>query len=141
MTEQFDQDQKATQSDLTAWYEMQEKLRVLKADEMTLRKKIVASYFPAPTEGTNSAPLADGWVLKMTQPVTRGIDIAVLETMSAEFQEKGISISMLIDWKPSLKVSVYKELEEEQRHLFDQVLVIKPGSPSLKIEMPKRNAK
>ena len=49
-----------SQEDLHDWYRLQDELKKIKASEMPLRQKIFGAYFPSPTEGTNSAPLAEG---------------------------------------------------------------------------------
>lgn len=124
--------------ELSQWYNLQQELARIKASEMTMRKRIFAFFFPTPVEGTNTAPLADSWVLKGGYVVNRDVDAAALQPMREEFAKAGINADSLVEWKPSLKVSLYKELTAEQRALFDRCLVIKPGSPSLKIELPAK---
>lgn len=130
-----------SQEDLAAWYKMQEELKKLRAAEMLLRKKIFGAYFPDPREGTNSAPLADGWVLKGTYGLDRQVDTGALGAMRELFTEAHISVDALVEYKPSLVMRNYRTLTEEQRNLFDRALVVKPSSPSLEIVLPAKAKK
>lgn len=127
-----------TQNDLNQWYLMQEELRKLKAAEMLLRQKIFSAYFPSPVEGTNSAPLADGWVLKGKYTITRDIDLGALNATRDKLVEAGIKVDSLVQYKPSLVLKDYRTLTAEQAKFFDQVLIVKPGSPALEIVLPAK---
>lgn len=127
----------ATQKDLEVWYALQAELTELKAKEMTLRKKLFAHFFPNPIEGTNKVPMNAGWVMLSKYPITRTVDKGLLTTMTPQLREAGINVDDVIRWKPELAVTVYRKLTEEQIHLVDQCLEIKPGSPSLELVAPK----
>lgn len=127
-----------TQADVEEWYRLQDELRKVKTKEMLLRKKIFEAVFPEPKEGTNSVELGDGYVLKGKHVINRTIDEGSLQAMSKELQEAGINTDELIEWKPSLKTREYRKLTAEQIHLFDQVLIVKDGSPGLEIVQAKR---
>jgi hypothetical protein len=127
-----------TQQDLNDWYDLQSKLAIIKDQEMELRKKIFSAYFPSPTEGVNTAPLSEGWVIKGTHKITRSIDEAMLLAKQDELLKEGIAINDLIRRKPELNLKAYKALPDRASLLFSQVLDIKPGSPSLEIVKPKR---
>ncbi len=128
----------ATLADLTLWYEMQDQLKKLKASEMLLRTKLFKAFFPAPKEGANSFALDQGWVLKGTYKIDRKIDIALLTNFSASLRENGIIPEALVKYDPSLITSEYRKLTAEQEKMFDQVLIVKPGAPSLEIVLPAK---
>jgi len=130
-----------SQEDLVEWYRLQEELKRIKAVEIVLRQKIFGAYFPFPTEGTNSAPLADGWVLKGKYIINREIDLGSLGAMKEQFAQAGIATDSLVQYKPSLVLKEYRKLTEEQRHLFDRALIVKPGSPTLEIVLPAKAKK
>lgn len=130
-----------TQEDLEKWYVLQDQLKALKHTESILRKRIFSHYFPTPAEGNNDIELADGFLLKGTYPITRKVDEGAFTTLKETFREKGINPDNLVDWKPSLVKAAYNRLTAEERKLFDQVLTIKPGSPSMKVVLPKKAAK
>lgn len=130
-----------SQEDLAEWYRLQEELKKVKASEMLLRQKIFGAYFPSPTEGTNSAPLADGWVLKGKHTINREIDPGAFGAMKEQFAEAGIAADSMVQYKPSLVLKEYRTLTEEQRQLFDRALIVKPGSPALEIVLPAKAKK
>lgn len=128
-----------TQADLSEWYKMAQDLRNLKAKESLLRKKIFGSAFPDPKEGTNNYDLPDGYVLKGQHVLNRDVDIGALDALKPKLREEGMNPDNLIKYKPELKKAEYNKLTEEQKNLFDQCLIIKPGSPSLEIVLPAKN--
>lgn len=128
-----------TQADLHAWYEMQKQLSALKSAEFLLRNKIFKGMFKDPREGTNTVPLQDGWVLKGKHTLNRSIDRAALSAMQEMFIKEGIATDQLVEYKPELKIGVYRTLTAEQQNLFDRALVVKEGAPALEIVLPKKN--
>ena len=129
-----------TQEDMNLWFQLQEQLTKLKDQEMALRKKIFAGKFPDPQEGTNTLALSDGYVLKGQYKIDRMVDEAVLTTLNSVFKEHKIDVKKLVIYKPELSIREYRLLTEEQMKLFDQALLIKPGSPAMEITKPKRGA-
>lgn len=125
-----------TQQDIEQWYELQAKLKQIKASEMLLRTKIFKALFPNPVEGTNKHELGDGWVLNATYSLTRDIDPGALQAVREKLVENRINPDKLVNYKPSLIKSEYNKLTAEEQQLFDSVLIIKPGSPQLNIVLP-----
>ena len=128
-----------TQEDLNAWSQLQKQLGDLKSAEMLLRTKIFKGLFPNPVEGTNSVPLGtEGWVIKAKYPINRKPDIALLTARAPELRAAGIVLEDVIRTIPELATGEYRKLTDDQRHLLDQVMEVKPGSPALEIVLPKR---
>ena len=75
----FDADKavQATEADVIEWYKTKAELQKLQARERALRDKIIKSYFPAPSEGTNKVEITGG-VMKMTHKIDRKIDLPSL---------------------------------------------------------------
>jgi len=138
-----------TQKDLEEWFKLQDQLKKIKASEMLLRTKIYKGLFVEPKEGTNSLPLAEGWVLKAKRTISRDIDQAALSvnslvdpaTQMSRLSANGIHPESLIKWKPELVLANYRTLTEEQQAIFNECLVIKDGSPALEIVLPAKNKK
>jgi len=135
-----------TQADINKWYELQAQLKSIKASEMLLRTKIYKGLFKDPVEGTNTIPLAEGWVMKARRVIQRDIDIAALTINSANpelgpsrLELAGINVASLVKWKPELVLKNYRELTDEQKLIFNDCLVIKDGSPALEIVLPAKN--
>lgn len=127
-----------SQEDLNTWFLLQKQLEDIRVKEMALRKKIFVTHFPTPIEGTNIHPLSEGWILKAQHKITRDVDLALLNNLTAELRTKNIPLDSLIRYKPELVTSQYRNLTNEERLLFDQILNIKIGSPSLEIVSPKK---
>ena len=136
-----------TQADINKWYELQAQLKSIKASEMLLRTKIYKGLFKAPEEGTNTLPLAEGWVIKAKRVIQRDIDLAALTINATVDSESGLSRltaagiqpESLVKWKPEIILKNYRELNDEQKLIFNECLVIKDGSPALEIVLPAKN--
>ncbi len=123
---------------LTAeWYKAVLALKKAKALEAKLRKEIVA-FFPDPEEGVNSQDLGDGHLIKLTHKMTRSVDTAQLETLTSDLEEAGVPLDMLVERKPTLVKSIYNKLSPDMLKLFDQVITVKPATPSIEI-VEKKN--
>lgn len=127
-----------TQEEMTEWFNATVQLAKVKAREMELRKKIFGAYFPLPREGVNDYPMDGGFVLKGTHKITRDVDEAMLAAKQNELIEKKIPVASLIRWKPELVTKEYRKLTDDDRKIFEQILDIKVGSPSMEIVKPKR---
>lgn len=127
-----------TQKDLDTWFLAKKELAKLKVSEMLLRTKIFKFFFKAPKEGTNKFELADHWELKAVHSIDRKVDHAAFVALKDQLVANGISPQKIVEYKPELKLSEYRELTEEQRHIVDQFLIIKPGSPQLDITLPAK---
>lgn len=127
-----------TQKDLEEWYVLQDQLKDIKNKEMLLRRKIFEFYFQKPEEGTNKFELADGFLLKGKYTLNRTIDEGALQSSLEMLRENKINPDTLVVYKPSLDLRNYRRLTAEQQKLFDQVLIVKPGSPSIEIVKPKK---
>lgn len=136
-----------TPADLVEWYKMKKQLAALKVAENLLRNRIFKFFFKTPTEGTNSHPLKDGTgaVLKAVHGIARKIDESELEALRDAMATEGsnlpeFGLTKLIKWKPELSISEYRKLSDEDKQIFDRVLIVKPESPQVDIVIPKRGA-
>ena len=105
--------------------------------EQDLRKKVIATVFPAPSEGANKFDLANGWALKATCPVTRTVDDAAFDLLRPKLAELGVIADTLVKTKLSLETKAYRNLSDATRALVDEALTIKPGSYTLELVPPK----
>lgn len=120
------------------WFEIDKQLSVLKAEEIALRKEIFTEAFPNPVEGSkNKMPLAAGWILQGDHKINRKVDEAVVRTLAT-----GDNTAPLIDrcfnFKPSLILKEFKALEGDDLNLLADAVTETPGTPSLKVVLPKR---
>lgn len=134
---------------LSEWYALKEKLDELKNKEIVLRQFIAKGLFPAPVEGTNTYDLKQlndntGAVAKVVHAINRTVKEDLLEELEKsqalpDNNMPKLDLKKLVKWKPEVSIKEYRTLTDEERHLFDQVLVIKPGMPGLEIMIPKKN--
>lgn len=116
---------------LGQWQDTKAELESLKRKEAQLRKLLFQGAFPNPVEGVNTITLVDGTIIKGTHKIVRNIDEAALPAVLEKMPE-GIRDS-LVAYKPSLATSVYRKLTAEERKIFDQALIVKPGMPTLEV--------
>lgn len=134
-----------TMEDLMAWDAAvkrldseKARLKPLIAAEMMLRRRCFKGFFPTPKEGTNSYQLANDYVLKATYKIKRDLDDTLFASGCAMLKENGISTDLLFRFKPGLVTAEYRTLTEEQIHLVDQLLIIKPEAPEMEIVLPAK---
>lgn len=134
-----------TPEDLATWYKLKEQLAQVKAAEAMLRGRIFKHYFPTPTEGTNTYDLKDGTgaLLKATHVINRDVDKGELDALRSAISAEGsnlpaLPLDSLIKWEPKLSITEYRKLSDADRAIFDRCLIVKLGSPQVKIEIPKK---
>jgi hypothetical protein len=139
-------EREVTLEHLKEWYDLKQQLDDIKNKEVVLRQFIVAGLFPDPKEGTNTYPLNDGTgaVAKATHVLNRAVQIELLDelvkSLDANTNLPQLDLDKLVRWKPEVSIKEYRALTDEERNLFDQVLVIKPGMPGLEIMIPKKGS-
>ncbi|WPJ68523.1 hypothetical protein OMDBNIEC_00037 [Salmonella phage STP-SP5] len=122
----------ATEADVIEWYNTKAQLQKIQAKERLLREKIIKSYFPAPTEGTNKVEIT-GAVMKMTHKIDRKIDLPSLNGILGDLIKVGVDVDQIVENKPTLKVANWRKLNAEQAAIFNQCVESKVGSASLEI--------
>lgn len=131
---------KVSLADVREWQAVAAELALLKSKESLLRARVFRGMFTNPTEGTNSVPLSEGYVLKGKYTINRKLDEALLASLGPTLYKDGIPMAKLIKMVPELVLKEYRLLTEEEQKKFDQILDIKPGSSALEIVLPKRAA-
>jgi hypothetical protein len=110
--------------------EILEWLDTAKAREMELRIAISAALFQAPKEGVNRLNTADNHIKydhKLNYTVDETCVAKILLKMPEHLRDT------LIKVKYTLSKSVYNTLPKHLQKIFNQALIIKPGTPSLTI--------
>ena len=120
---------------LSEWAEVAESLKNLKKKELEMRNKLVDHFFPKPVEGTNTFDLGNAWKLKDKHKINRSCDEASFDSVFEKLPE-GFKDS-LIKFKPSVNLKEYRRLSDAHRNIFDECLIIKPGTPELALVPPK----
>lgn len=102
-------------------------------EEQRLRKAVIDEWFEGMVEGSRST-IAEGFVLTLTQPFTRTIDVASLDSIKPALAKADVALDDVVLYEPKLQTKVYRMLTDKQRNLFDRALTIKPGSPTLALK-------
>lgn len=127
-----------TEGEISAWYKLAAKLKEVKGLEIVARKRIFGFFFTDPKEGTNKHPLENNYVLVGKYGLNREVDKGAMTSLLPKMRELGVNTDSLFTVKYSLSKSVYNTLSKEQKHLVDQALLIKPGSPALEVVLPAK---
>lgn len=115
------------------WEEAKKNLDGWKKIEMQLRQKLVGMYDSESVKvGTNNLELPDGRQLKYKHQLTYTVDQASLAAALAKLSEG--AKDRLIEYKPSLKLKEFKQLNVVDRMIMSSALIIKPSSPQLEIK-------
>lgn len=135
---------------LVQWQEIKNKIDHYKSAEMELRKYIVSRAFPDKHEGTNTQELGNGYQLKAAVKYNYTLDNdnkkvqSALDKISQIGNAGGVIADRLVNWKPSLSLSEYRELQDDDSpngklilKVINEVLVIKEATPTLEIKEPK----
>lgn len=144
---------------LQEWEDSKRKLEQAKADEMELRKKVVAFNFDHnKLEGTERVELANGYQLKAVKKlnyklvspfenmtVVDAVDAALTELESFGPEGKFIA-ERVVKWSCDLSLSEYRKLDEipngdKYKAIIDKVVATDEGAPTLEIVPPKGSKK
>lgn len=121
---------------LAMWVELKELASKAKVLEMELRKSLSTHFFPTPKEGANNLKMNGGWKLTNKHTINRKLDVDAFDEVFEKMYEG--AKDDLIKYTPELKIKAYRQLSDKERNIFDNALVIKNGSPELKLVAPKK---
>lgn len=141
---------------LLEWQKCKDAIEIAKANEMDLRKYIVAREFPKPKEGMNNKELGAGYQLKAN--IKYNYNLADNDTVEATLEKlanmgaAGSAIAdRLVSWKPSFLLTEYRQLQEDKEKgsqfaqtalsVIGDMLTITEGAPTLEIKEPKGKKK
>jgi hypothetical protein len=110
------------------------------AQEMTLRKEVFSLLFPSPSEGTNTTDIENGWKVKGIYKLDRKLDGAALPAVLDQLRQRDVVADALVKYVPELVAKDYKALNDENRKIFEQAMIIKPAAPTLELVPPKEKA-
>ncbi len=129
---------------LVRWQCLKDQVETAKTVEMDMRKYIVSRAFPNKHEGTNTQELGNGYQLKAgikynysLDPDNKQVEQA-LDKIALIGNQGSFIADRLVSWKPSLCLSEYRELDNEEiKRELHKVLTITEAVPTLEIKQPK----
>lgn len=128
---------------LEKWNEATKALNYYKEFEVLLRKEILNRAFKYDENsletGTKRINFA-GFNLKTILKTSKTLDAKKLDEVSLKLNELGLfdmRAQSAIVFKPSLSLSEYKKLSEQQKQIFSVAITEKSALPTLEIEIDK----
>jgi len=124
------------------WIRLDADLRSLKREEAEKRAELVLAAFPGGlAEGTNTAEISGGYVVKAVARSTPKLDAdlvrAALGKLAALGEAGALLAGRLIKWKPDLSLSEWKKLDPKHRKLFAASIVFgELGFPTIEVREP-----
>lgn len=122
------------------WQEAKNGLDAAKALEADLRKQVIEMNFnpDVDAEGTKNIDLGNDYKLKAVFKQTRTLDQKKISGVLDRIGAKDPEIACrLVKWKASLVKSEYDHLPPDIKRQVDNILTVKPGSPTLTLVEPK----
>lgn len=133
---------------IVEWWETKSKVNAYKPlldplidSEKKLRLAIVAILWPADkpeNEGTQRVELGPGYKLKANVKIDRKVLKDKIYGTLEYMKKSGMPTDELINWEPQLNLKAYRALTAEQQKVIEEALEIKPASPTLELEEPKK---
>lgn len=123
----------------TEWWRLAQLLDSLKVKELEFRNELFKRQFPNPVEGSaeNKVPLGEGWILQADHKINRNVDEAVVSALMVADNTRALA-QKVFRYKPELILKEFKGLSPEDKKLIADAVTEKPGTPALKIVLPKR---
>jgi len=131
---------------LSRWLAAKQNLEAAKEAEMALRNAVVFAsklFDPTKDKGTQRVQIGNGWEAKAVKSLTYKIENKKGEAFVAlaklsELGESSARIAQnLFSFDANLRTTEYEKLNADEKVLIDQILTIKPGTPSLELVAPK----
>jgi hypothetical protein len=151
-------------AELERWLATRQTAATAKTDEMDWRNKVTKTLFPMPTKGTQRYDIGGGYMVKLVHKLTYTLgnkdavdessgkkmtvraQVEALEEKVAKMGEaERVLFETLVTWNPEISGTKYEALNEKDevhvrvRAAIDELLTIKPASPTLEFEEPKES--
>lgn len=132
-------DMMTTEQLTTEWWAASQALDTLKVRELALRVELFKRQFPSPVEGSaeNKVPLGGGYILQADHKINRNVDEAVVSALMKGDNTRPLA-EKVFRYKPELVLKAFRDLSEEEKKIVADAVTEKPGTPALKIVLPKR---
>lgn len=132
-------DMMTTEQLTTEWWAASQALDTLKVRELALRVELFKRQFPSPVEGSaeNKVPLGGGYILQADHKINRNVDEAVVSALMKGDNTRPLA-EKVFRYKPELVLKAFRDLSDEEKKIVADAVTEKPGTPALKIVLPKR---
>ncbi|MBG89562.1 MAG: hypothetical protein CMO80_22065 [Verrucomicrobiales bacterium] len=125
------------------WAGNSEALARLKKVEMAQRQELAKELFPDPKYGTQHHQLGGGYKVTLVHKQDTKLDEDAFALIQPELEKLGddakAELTNAVKYKASLVMAGYKNMSDTVKELFDEAVVTKDASPSLKLVVPKED--
>lgn len=119
-------------------YAAQESLNQAKQHFDDIRAQVVESLIDKTVPGTHNFKLSDEMKLTVTVPRTMDVEKELFKEQYSALMQRGlIGDSSVIQMKPSVSLTGYKYLTDEDKAQFGHIFKAKVGSPQVKFSTNK----
>ena len=126
-----------TQNNFQVWESINADIERLKAIELQYRAAIIPHVgFSDKPEGSQTVSVDGAMKLELDRPwyyKVKATQDEISAVMTALHAHNEMATIGLLQWKPEISVSKYRDLTDEEKRIIAPILDIKPGVESLKV--------
>jgi hypothetical protein len=126
------------ENDIKEWLAVSQWLEKAKARELELRNKLTSKFLGSFNEGTKHYHFEINGINYATTTVAkinRKLIVENIPTVWAEAKLTADEANGLIEYKPELSTRVYKRLPPAKMLIVDKMIIAKPATPTLSIDI------
>ena len=114
-----------------AWLDAKAEENAARAKRIEIEEELLA-ILPCREEGSQTIKLENGMRVVTEGRLTRSIDAKVLQD---EWNDLPAIIQGTFHWKPDLKITCFKSLEDDHKALIAKYVTTKPAKAGVKVEV------
>lgn len=114
-----------------AWLDAKAEENAARAKRIEIEEELLA-ILPCREEGSQTSRLENGMRVVTEGRMTRSIDAKAL---SDDWNELPAIIQGSFHWKPDLKITCFKSLEDDHKALIAKYVTTKPAKAGVKVEV------
>jgi len=114
-----------------AWLDAKAEENAARAKRIEIEEELLA-ILPCREEGSQTIKLENGMRVVTEGRMTRSIDAKVLQD---DWNDLPAIIQGTFHWKPDLKITCFKSLEDDHKALIAKYVTTKPAKAGVKVEV------
>ena len=114
-----------------AWLDAKAEENAARAKRIEIEEELL-SILPCREEGSQTIKLENGMRVVTEGRMTRSIDAKVLQD---DWNDLPAIIQGTFHWKPDLKITCFKSLEDDHKALIAKYVTTKPAKAGVKVEV------
>ena len=114
-----------------AWLDAKAEENAARAKRVEIEEELLA-ILPCREEGSQTSKLENGMRVVTEGRMTRSIDAKVLQD---DWNDLPAIIQGTFHWKPDLKITCFKSLDDDHKSLIAKYVTTKPAKAGVKVEV------